>query len=174
MKKVLILTCVLCITLVLGCGKGSNENVSVKQVKQNAGIEKDAGKSKERLSVKVNNLKQERNLEMEEAKPISVSDENFESEVIQSDIPVLVDFWAPWCGPCHMAAPVLEKIAKQYKGSLKVCKLNVDEGRQTAMKYGIMSIPTLNLYVNGEVVDQIIGVTPSYESDLKRKIEPHI
>ena len=111
---------------------------------------------------------------MEEAKPISVSDENFESEVIQSDIPVLVDFWAPWCGPCHMAAPVLEKIAHEYQGRLKVCKLNVDEGRQTAMKYSIMSIPTLNLYVNGEVVDQIIGVTPSYESDLKRKIEPHI
>jgi len=174
MKKVLIITGVLCITLISGCGKGSNENVSEKQIKQNAGIEKDIDESKDHIIIKTKNLKQERNLEMEEAKPISVSDENFESEVIQSDIPVLVDFWAPWCGPCHMAAPVLEKIAHEYQGRLKVCKLNVDEGRQTAMKYGIMSIPTLNLYVNGEVVDQIIGVTPSYESDLKRKIEPHI
>ena len=111
---------------------------------------------------------------MQEAKPIDVTDETFESEVLKSDKPVLVDFWAPWCGPCRMAAPVLEKIAQEYQGKLKVCKLNVDEARQTAINYGIMSIPTLNIYKNGKVVDQIIGVTPSYESDLKKKIEPHL
>jgi thioredoxin 1 len=111
---------------------------------------------------------------MEEARPINVSDEDFESEVLKSEIPVLVDFWAPWCGPCQMAAPVLEKIAQQYHGRLKVCKLNVDEGRGTAMKNRIMSIPTLNIYKAGQVIDQVIGVTPSYESDLKKKIEPHI
>jgi len=111
---------------------------------------------------------------MEEGKPIEVTDENFEQEALESEIPVLVDFWATWCGPCLMAGPVLEKIAQTYKGRLKVCKLNVDQGRQTAIKYGVMSIPTLNIYKDGEVVDQIIGVTPSYESDLKRKIEPHL
>ena len=111
---------------------------------------------------------------MEEGKPIDVSDEDFESQVLKSEIPVLVDFWAPWCGPCRMAAPVLEKIAQKYEGRLKVCKLNVDEGRQTATEYGIMSIPTLNIFKDGQVIDQIIGVTSSYESDIKKKIEPHL
>jgi thioredoxin 1 len=111
---------------------------------------------------------------MEEGKPIDVGDEDFESQVLKSQIPVLVDFWAPWCGPCRMAAPVLEKIAQQYKGRLKVCKLNVDDGRQTATEYGIMSIPTLNIFKAGKVVDQITGVTPGYESDIKKKIEPYL
>jgi len=93
---------------------------------------------------------------------------------LKSDVPVIVDFWAPWCRPCLMAAPVLEKMAQEYQVRLKVCKLNVDEGRQTAIKYGIQSIPTLNIYKDGEVIDQIIGVTPNYESDLKKKIEPHL
>ena len=111
---------------------------------------------------------------MEEGKPIDVGDEDFESQVLKSQIPVLVDFWAPWCGPCRMAAPVLEKIAQRYKGRLKVCKLNVDDGRQTAIEHGIMSIPTLSVFKGGEVVDQITGVTPGYESDIKKKIEPHL
>ena len=111
---------------------------------------------------------------METAKPIQVTDTNFKQEVLESETPALVDFWGPWCGPCLMAAPVLEKLAQMYQGKLKVCKLNVDEARQTAIDYGIMSIPTLNIYKNGEVVDRIIGVTPNYESDLRKKIEPHL
>ncbi len=111
---------------------------------------------------------------MAENGPIAVNDESFQSEVLKSDVPVLVDFWAEWCGPCRMAAPVLDKIAKQYQGKLKVCKLNVDEARQTATERGIMSIPTLHLYKDGELVSQITGVTPNYESDLKKKIEPHL
>jgi thioredoxin 1 len=115
-----------------------------------------------------------RGMEMAGNGPIAVNDESFETEVLQSDVPVLVDFWAPWCGPCLMAAPVLEKIAKEFQGRLKVCKLNVDEARRTAIEHRIMSIPTLHIFKSGQVVDQIIGVTPNYESDLKRKIQPHL
>jgi thioredoxin 1 len=111
---------------------------------------------------------------MEQTKPIEVTDADFQSDVLKSDIPVLVDYWAPWCGPCGMAAPVLEKIAKEYDGKVKVCKLNVDEHRETAIRYNIMSIPTLHIFKNGQIVDQITGVTPNYEVDLKRKIEPHL
>ena len=107
-------------------------------------------------------------------KTIEVTDESFESEVLGADVPVLVDYWAPWCGPCRMAAPVLEKIADEYEGRLKVCKMNVDENREVASGYRIMSIPTLQLFKDGELVDQVIGVTPNYESDLKRKVEPHL
>ncbi len=111
---------------------------------------------------------------MAEGKTVEVTDESFESEVLGSDVPVLVDYWAPWCGPCRMAAPVLDKIADEYEGRLKVCKMNVDENREVASGYRIMSIPTLQLFKDGELVDQVIGVTPNYESDLKRKVEPHL
>jgi thioredoxin 1 len=94
--------------------------------------------------------------------------------VLESDIPVMVDFWAPWCRPCLIAAPVLEKMAGEFAGRLKVCKLNVDQARSTAMKYGIRSIPTLIIYKDGKVVDQIVGVSPDYEAQLRRKIESHL
>lgn len=112
--------------------------------------------------------------EMDQSKAINISDTDFQSQVLESDVPVLVDFWAQWCGPCLMAAPVLEKIAQEYEGKLKVCKLNVDEARQTAIDNGIMSIPALHIFKGGRIVDQIIGVRPNYESDLKKKIAPHL
>ena len=111
---------------------------------------------------------------MEEGKPINVTDADFDSEVLQSKVPVLVDFWAPWCGPCRMAGPVLDKIAEEYGGKVKVCKVNVEDQRQIAIDNGIMSIPTLNFYKNGELVDQMIGVTPRFEADIKRKIQPYL
>lgn len=103
-------------------------------------------------------------------KAVEINDTNFESEVIKSGIPVLVDFWATWCGPCQAAGPIIEKIAEEYEGKVKVCKLNVDEGGQTAAQYSVMSIPTLNFFKGGKVVDQIVGVTPDFESDIKGKI----
>lgn len=86
--------------------------------------------------------------------------ENFESEVLKSEIPVLIDFWAVWCGPCKIIAPYVEQISKDYEGKIKVGKLNVDEQPQIAMNYGIRSIPTLLIFKNGKVADQIIGAVP--------------
>jgi thioredoxin len=86
--------------------------------------------------------------------------ENFDAEVLKSDIPVLIDFWAVWCGPCKMIAPYVEEIAKTYAGKFKVGKLNVDEQPQIAMNYGIRSIPTLLIFKNGKIADQIIGAVP--------------
>ncbi len=111
---------------------------------------------------------------MAAGRPIDVTDESFADEVLESDIPVLVDYWAPWCGPCRMAAPVLERIADEYDGRLKICKLNVDENREIATQHRIMSIPTMFLFKDGELVDQITGMTPNFESDLKRRIEPYV
>lgn len=91
---------------------------------------------------------------------VILSAENFEAEVLQSDIPVLVDFWATWCGPCKMLAPTISKIAEEKAGSVKVCKLDVDEVPELAAKFGISSIPTLKVFVNGEVVNTSVGVQP--------------
>jgi thioredoxin 1 len=98
-----------------------------------------------------------------------VTDRNFEEEALKSELPVLVDFWAPWCGPCNMVSPVVEKLSDDYNGKFKFCKMNVDEARATASKYGIMSIPTLMFFKDGQKVDQIIGALP--ESAIKLKID---
>jgi len=96
----------------------------------------------------------------EQSRTIELTDSNFESEVLKSNKPVLVDFWAPWCGPCRMVGPVVEEIAKDYEGRLKVGKLNVDDHGQTAVQYGIMSIPNLLFFKGGKMVDQIVGAVP--------------
>lgn len=103
---------------------------------------------------------------------VTVNDANFKKEVLESDIPALVDFWAEWCGPCRMVAPVLKEIAKEYEGKLKVCKVNVDDAPNTASEYGIMSIPTLAIFKNGQVVDQVVGALP--KSELEPTIKRHI
>ena len=93
-------------------------------------------------------------------KPIIVTDTNFESEVINSEFPVLVDLWAIWCGPCKMIGPIVEELAEEYDGKLKVGKLDVDANQQTAIKYGVRSIPTVLIFKNGEVKETIIGAVP--------------
>jgi len=85
---------------------------------------------------------------------------NFQSEVLSSSLPVLVDFWAPWCAPCRMIAPVIAEIANEYAGKLKVARLNVDENQEISARYGVMSIPTLALFNGGVVVDQVVGAVP--------------
>ncbi|MFZ0090025.1 MAG: thioredoxin [Solirubrobacteraceae bacterium] len=97
-----------------------------------------------------------------------VTDNNFQAEVVESDRPVLVDFWAPWCGPCRRVSPVVEEIASERGDALKVVKLNIDDNQQTAVKFNVMSIPTLMLFKNGEVAKTVIGAYP------KRKIEEEL
>ena len=103
---------------------------------------------------------------------IRVNDGNFKQEVLESTVSVLVDFWAEWCGPCHMIAPAIKEIAKEYYGKLKVCKINVDEASETASNYGIMSIPTLAVFKNGEIADTVVGVLP--KERLEAWVKPHI
>ncbi len=100
------------------------------------------------------------------------TDHNFEQEVLKSELPVLVDFWAPWCGPCRMVAPVVEEIANENVGKLKVVKLNTDENYGVASQYRIMSIPTLGIFKNGKMVDAVIGAVP--KSHLVSKINPYL
>jgi len=104
--------------------------------------------------------------------PTQITDDQFESEVIKSSTPVLVDFWAEWCGPCKAIAPTLEEIAGDYDGRLKVVKVDVDENRQSATQYGIRSIPSLLLFKDGAEVDRIIGALPKQQ--LMEKIDGHL
>ncbi|HEY5614603.1 MAG TPA: thioredoxin [Bacteroidota bacterium] len=105
-------------------------------------------------------------------KPIEVTDANFDTEVIKSDKPVLVDFWAEWCGPCRMVAPIVEELAKEYNGTLKVGKMDVDSNPQVSMQYGIRSIPTLLVFKGGKVVEQVVGAVP--KRILTEKVSKHL
>jgi thioredoxin 1 len=104
--------------------------------------------------------------------PIIVTDASFDADVLASDKPVLVDFWATWCGPCEMIAPVLEEIAASHADRLTIAKLDIDANPITPSKYGVLGAPTLNLYVNGEVVTQILGAKPKRQ--LLKLIEEHL
>ncbi|MBI3015093.1 MAG: thioredoxin [Candidatus Tectomicrobia bacterium] len=105
-------------------------------------------------------------------KMVTLNDSNFEGEVLCSEIPVLVDFWAEWCGPCRMIAPAVEQLAEEYAGRLKVGKLNVDENPLVASRFGIRSIPSLLIFKGGVVVEQIVGVQP--KASLKQLVERNL
>ncbi|MBN1754977.1 thioredoxin [bacterium] len=103
------------------------------------------------------------------SKIVEVTDENFEEEVLNSDLPTEVDFWAPWCGPCRMVIPIYEKLAEEYYGKFKFCMINVDENQRTARKFQIMSIPMQKFFVNGEEVDEILGAVP--ENNIRAMVD---
>jgi thioredoxin 1 len=103
---------------------------------------------------------------------VEITAENFEQEVLQSDVPVLVDFWAEWCMPCKMIAPVLDEMSEEYDGKLKIGKLNVDEQGDLAARYNVVSIPTLMVFKGGEVAGQQIGAAP--RDRLEKLVEPHM
>jgi thioredoxin 1 len=97
------------------------------------------------------------------SEPIALTDENFAREVLESDVPVLIDFWATWCGPCRMIAPIVEELSSEYEGKAKICKIDVDSAQKTAADFGIRSIPTLLIFKEGKVEDQLIGAVPKQQ-----------
>ena len=101
--------------------------------------------------------------------PITVNDSNFDQTVLQAEIPVLVDFWAPWCAPCRMVAPILDELAKEYDGEVKIVRVDVDQNPKTASKYSIMSIPTLITFKKGQPVSHAVGFRP--KAELKRSLD---
>ena len=105
-------------------------------------------------------------------KPVEVTDQDFASEVLQSDTPVLVDFWAEWCGPCRVLGPVIESLSEDYDGRVKVAKVDVDANQQAAMQFGIRSIPTVILFDKGQIVDTFVGVRPKsdYDASLQKVV----
>ncbi len=100
---------------------------------------------------------------------LDITDKDFDEQVIKSKMPVLVDLWAPWCGPCRMIGPVVEKLSTQYQGKVKFCRVNVDDNKQTAARYRVMSIPTLMFFKDGKVVETVTGAVP--EAALKPKLD---
>lgn len=106
------------------------------------------------------------------AQPIHLTDDTYDEVVLKSDIPVLIDFWATWCGPCRMIAPIIEELAVEYEGKIKVCKLDVDNNQKVAMMYGIRSIPTVVIVKNGNEVDRILGAVP--KQHFVERIKNHI
>ena len=103
------------------------------------------------------------------SEPIVLTDDNFSAEVLDTGLPVLVDFWATWCGPCRVIAPIVQELSSEYEGRAKVCKLDVDEAQKTAAEFGIRSIPTLLIFKGGKVADQIIGAVP--KGQITEKLE---
>jgi thioredoxin 1 len=106
------------------------------------------------------------------AKPVHVSDSTFDAQVLKSDVPVLIDFWAEWCGPCKVIAPFLEQIADEYEGRIKIAKVDVDQNNQMAMQLGVQSIPTLILFKNGQAVERWVGSMP--KDRLLSRLLPHL
>ena len=103
---------------------------------------------------------------------VMVNESNFDAEVIKSSVPVLVDFWAEWCGPCRIVLPIVEEIAVELQGKVKVCKVNVDQAQELAAKYNVMSIPTLIIFKNGEPVEELVGALP--KQALLNKLKAHM